>query len=44
VHTLWSRRTFYAKRERRVLYGLRNLNGVWELKASTRDRERIDPA
>ena len=43
VHTLWSRRTFYAKRERRVLYGLRNLNGVWELKASTRDRERIDP-
>ena len=44
VHTLWSPRTFYAKRERRVLYGLRNLNGVWELKASTRDRERTDPA
>jgi hypothetical protein len=33
VHTLWPARTLDAKRERTVFYGLRNLNGVWELKA-----------
>jgi hypothetical protein len=44
VHTLWPPRTLDAKRERTVFYGLRNLNGVWELKACSRDRERTDPA
>jgi len=44
VHTLWSPRTLDAKRERTVLYGFRNLNGVWELKACSRDGERTDPA
>lgn len=33
VHTLWPPRTLDAKRERTVFYGLRNLHGVWELKA-----------
>jgi len=40
VHTLWSPRTLDAKRERTVLYGFRNLNGVWELKACSRDRKQ----
>jgi hypothetical protein len=40
VHTLWPLRTLDGKRERTVMYGLRNLNGVWELKACSRDRER----
>ena len=44
VHTLWPPRTLDAKRERTVLYGFRNLNGVWELKACSRDRELTDPA
>ena len=44
VHTLWPPRTLDAKRERTVVYGLRNLNGVWELKACSRDRKRTDPA
>ena len=44
VHTLWPPRTLDAKRERTVFYGFRNLNGVWELKACSRDRERTDPA
>jgi len=44
VHTLWPPRTLDAKRERTVIYGLRNLNGVWELKACSRDRKRTDPA
>ena len=43
VHTLWPPRTLDAKRERTVFYGFRNLNGVWELKACSRDRERTDP-
>jgi len=33
VHTLWSRRTLDARRIQTVLYGFRNSNGVWELKA-----------
>ena len=37
VHTLWPPGTLDAKRERTVFYGLRNLNGVWELKACSRD-------
>ena len=44
VHTLWPPRTLDAKRQRTVLYGFRNLNGIWELKACSRDRERTDPA
>ena len=44
VHTLWPPRTLDAKRERAVFYGFRSLNGVWELKACSRDRERTDPA
>jgi hypothetical protein len=44
VHTLWPARSLEAKRARTVLYGLRNLNGVWELKACSRDRKRADPA
>ena len=43
VHTLWPPRTLDAKRERTVFYGFRNLNGVWELKACSTDRERTDP-
>ena len=43
VHTLWPPRTLDAKRERTVFYGFRELNGVWELKACSRDRERTDP-
>src|SRR5271170_2612212 len=38
VHTLWPPRTLDGKRELTVCYGLRNLNGVWELKACSRDR------
>jgi hypothetical protein len=44
VHTLWPPRTLDAKRERAVFYGLRNLNGVWELKACSRFRKRTDPS
>jgi hypothetical protein len=44
VHTLWPRGTLDAERERRVIYGLRNLKGIWELKACSRDRERTGPA
>ncbi len=44
IHTLWSRRTLDATRERTVRYGFRNVGGVWELKACSRDRERTDPA
>jgi len=36
VHTVWPPRTLDAKRERTVFYGLRNLNGAWELKACSR--------
>jgi hypothetical protein len=43
VHTVWPPKTLDAKRERSVFYGLRSLNGVWELKACSRDRERTDP-
>ncbi len=43
VHTLWPPRTLDARRERTVCYGLRNLDGVWELKACSRDRKRTDP-
>jgi hypothetical protein len=43
VHTLWPPRTLDAERERTVFYGLRNLRGVWELKACTRDRKRSEP-
>jgi hypothetical protein len=43
VHTLWPPRTLDAKRERTVFYGLRHLNGVWELKACSRDRKRTAP-
>ena len=44
VHTLWPARTLDAKKKRTVFYGFRNLNGVWDLKASSRDRERTDRA
>jgi hypothetical protein len=40
VHTLWPPGTLDAKRKRTVFYGLRNLNGVWERKACSRDRKR----
>ena len=44
VHTLWPPKTLDPKRERTVFYGLRNLNGAWELKACSRDGKRADPA
>ena len=37
VHTLWPPGTLDARRERTVFYGFRKLNGVWELKACSRD-------
>ena len=43
VHTLWPPRTLEANRERTVFYGLRRLNGVWEVKACSRDRKRTHP-
>ena len=43
VHTLWPAGTLDAKTQRIIFYGFRNVNGVWELKASSRDRERTDP-
>jgi hypothetical protein len=39
VHTLWPPRTLHARRERTVFYGLRNLDGIWELKACSRGRK-----
>jgi hypothetical protein len=42
VHTVWPRRTLDTRRERTVFYGLRNLNGVWEVKACSRDRKQTD--
>jgi hypothetical protein len=39
VHTVWPPKTLDVKRERTVFYGFRNSDGVWELKACSRDRE-----
>lgn len=36
VHTLWSPRTLDARRKLTALYGFRNSNGIWELKAHFR--------
>jgi hypothetical protein len=36
VHTLWSPRTLDAKK-RTVFYGFRNLSGVWELMARSKE-------
>jgi hypothetical protein len=36
VHTLWSPRTLDARNERTIYYGFRNLNGVWELVAHSK--------
>jgi len=33
IHSLWSPGTLDAKQSRPVLYGFRNLNGIWELVA-----------
>ncbi len=38
VHALWSPRTLDAKHKRTVFYGFRSLNGVWELKARSKER------
>jgi hypothetical protein len=43
VHTLRPPGTVDARRERTVFYGFRKLDGVWELKACSRDRWRTDP-
>jgi hypothetical protein len=37
VHTLWSPRTLDARLKRIVLYGFRNLSGVWALKARSKE-------
>ena len=37
VHTLWSPRTLDARCQRTVFYGFRRSNGVWELKACSRE-------
>jgi hypothetical protein len=38
VHTLWSPRTLDAKHQRTVFYGFRNLSGVWQLMARSKER------
>jgi hypothetical protein len=40
VNTVWPPKTLDGRRERSVFYGLRNLDGVWELKACSNSRER----
>ena len=37
VHTLWSPGTLDPRHKRTVFYGFRNVNGVWELKARSRE-------
>jgi hypothetical protein len=37
LHTLWSPKTLDARRKRTVFYGFRNLSGVWELVARSKE-------
>jgi len=39
VHTLWSPGTLDTREKKIVLYGFRNLTGVWELAARSKHRE-----
>jgi hypothetical protein len=38
VHTLWSPGTLDARQKRVVFYGFRNLTGVWQLMARSKER------
>jgi len=42
VHSVWPPRTLDARRKRTVFYGFRKSDGEWELKACSRDRERLN--
>jgi hypothetical protein len=39
VNTQWPPRTLNPRRNRAIFYGFRNVNGVWELKARTKERD-----
>jgi hypothetical protein len=44
VHTLWPSGTLDARHTRTVLYGFRNVNGVWGLKARSKMSGEVDRA